>query len=177
MKRRGQLLRDERGASIIEIGVSLVITSIMAVAMVNWMSTAGAAAVLHSNDDAVVQDLRLAKERITRELRVAQSVSVATPDQVTVWVDHDGDGFADVGETITWVISTDGTLSRWTDAGDQQVQVSGLVYADSGFGYDDPDAAEVTSIWIGLVATLPPRESGAEPGQRSISTQVHLRNG
>lgn len=167
---------DDRGSSILEIGVSLVITALMTVAMVNWMSSAGAAAALHREDDAVVQDLRLAKERIGRELRVAEAVYVATPTRVTVWVDDDDDDYPDAGEKITWYIGEDGRLWRWTDLEDEQVQVSNLVYAESWFGYDNPDAALVRTITVTLVAQVQTDEEGGEPGERQISTQIHLRN-
>lgn len=170
------VLSDEQGSSIVEIGVSLVITAMLTVAMVSWMTSAGAAVTLHREDDVVVQDLRIAKERITRELRVAEDVSVATRYQVTVWVDDDDDDFADPGETITWYFGTDGNLWRWTDTEDEQIQVANLVYSASGFGYDSPDAASVSSVTVTFVATLPPDEDTPEPGQREISTQVHLRN-
>lgn len=171
-----RLKGEDHGTSIVELGVSLLVTAMLTVAMVSWMSSAGAAATLHREDDVVVQDLRLAKQRITRELRVAESVSVASQSQVTVWVDDDDDNFLDNGETVTWFIGTDGNLWRWTDTEDEQIHVSNLVYSDSHFGFDDPDPASVTSITIKLTASLSPSGEGQEPGSRQISTQIHLRN-
>lgn len=174
MRALRQLWRDEDGLSIVEIGVSLVITSLMSVALVTWIDSAGAAASLHREDDVVVQDLRIAKERITRELRVAESVSGATAGQVTVWVDSDDDDFPDSGEQVTWAIQ-DGSLLRWTDTTESQVFVSNLI-SGSAFGFDSPTPADVGSITITLVAQLEPDDEGDEPGERRISTQVHLRN-
>lgn len=170
-----RLRRDEAGSSILEIGVSLLITALMTVTMVTWMNSAGAAAALHHEDDAVVQDLRLAKERISRELRVAEAVYVATPTRVTVWVDDDDDDFADAGEKVTWYIGEDGRLWRWTDVDDEQIQVSNLVFGESWFGYDNPDAGLVQTITVTLVARVQADED-SEPSERQISTQIHLRN-
>lgn len=101
---------------------------------------------------------------------------MASQNRVTVWVDEDDDDFPDAGETVTWFIGTDGNLWRWTDTEDEQIHVSNLVYAESGFGFDDPDPALVSSITITLTAALSPAAEGQEPGQRRITTQIHLRN-
>lgn len=170
-----RLLSDDAGASIVELGVAMIVTAVMSAALVTWMSSAGATVALHIEDDVVVQDLRVAKELIGRELRIAEDVLAAEHNLVTVWVDEDDDDFADGGERVTWFIGTDGHLWRWTDTSDQQVQASRLIEGSS-FGYDSPDVAGITQITVTLVAEVDPGEASVGPGTRRISMQIHLRN-
>ena len=169
------MIRDDTGASIVELSLAMVVTSLMAVALVTWMSSAGASLALHREDDYVVQDLRIAKEVIGRELRIAESVLVARADLVTVWIDEDHDDYLDPGESITWSLGTDGTLRRATDLGDEQIVASRLL-AESRFGYDHPSAELVGQITVRLVAEVAPRTDGGEPGRREIGIQIYLRN-
>lgn len=170
-----RLLHDDRGASIVELGVAMIVTAVMSAALVSWMSSAGATIALHTEDDVVVQDLRVAKERIGRELRVAEDVLEAGHNLVTIWVDDDDDDFTDAGERITWYLGTDGNLWRWTDTSEGQVQASRL-RSDSQFGYDSPDLAAITQITVTLFAEVDPTEAGGEPGTRHLAIQIHLRN-
>lgn len=171
-----RLWKDEAGFSLVEVMMSLVLTAILTATMVTWINSAGAAAALHRDDDVAVQDLRIAKERMTRELRMAQAVEEASMHRITVWVDEDDDDFPDAHEYITWSMASDGGLWRSTAASEGQLVISNLVYATSGFGFDNPSADEVSTITITLEASLPPDENGEASGTRLITTQVHLRN-
>lgn len=168
-------LRDDSGTSVVELGMAMMVTAMMSIALVTWMSSAGASLALHREDDYVVQDLRIAKELIGRELRIAEAVVAAQAGSVTVWIDDDDDDFLDPGESITWRLVNDGTLRRSNDLGDEQIIASRLL-SGSRFGYDSPTAATVGQITVHLVAEVAPKADGAPPGRREISIQIYLRN-
>jgi hypothetical protein len=167
-------LQDDSGTSIVELGVAMFVTALMSAAMVTWMHSAGAAISLHGGDDQAMQELRIAKSVIGRDLRSAESVLSAGTVSVTVWVDDDDDDFQDIGEAITWAVTEDGNLTRTTDGGEFGVLASNLVYGESYFGYDSPTLDDITEIGIQLMAHVV--TVAGESGTRSIGVRIHVRN-
>jgi type II secretory pathway pseudopilin PulG len=163
--------RSEAGVSLIELLVGMMIAAAVGAAVVTWMSSAATTVTIHREDDRAVQDLRHAKDRLTREVRMAAQLLAAAPDELTLWVDDDSDGSLDPGETVTWAIEAGGDLVRSTDAGDTWVVMSHLVAEESGFTFDAESVAEIRTVGITLVAS-----SGQAGATRSISTQIFVRN-
>jgi prepilin-type N-terminal cleavage/methylation domain-containing protein len=168
--RRGRLHADD-GVTIVELMVSMLIASIVAVVFVTWMSSAVTTANLHRDDDRAVQDLRQAKDRLTRELRMADELLLADRLAVTMWVDENADGVVDSGEIITWTFTGGGELVRSTDAGDSFVVMREVVVAESGFTFDSATLADIRTVSMVLVAFV-----GEIGGTREIATQIYLRN-
>lgn len=166
-------LVEDGGVSLVELAITLLITSIMSISLITWITTAGKAAGLHREDDQAIQELRVAKELLTRDLRIARAVLVAEPSRVSVWIDSDEDEYRDPGETITWSFD-DGTLTTRTDLTAPHVEVSALDGFHSHFSYDDPEAAGVSQVGVTLVATVSARTG--EPEQRTLTVAVHVRN-
>jgi hypothetical protein len=152
----------------------MFITALMAAAMVTWLHTAGAATDLHRGDDQAMQDLRIAKSLIGRDLRNAESVLIAETVSITVWVDDDDDDFQDVGEAITWAVTSEGHLTRSTDGGEFGVLASNLVFGESHFAYDSPTLLDITEIDIQFKAHVV--TVAGESGTRSIGLRIHVRN-
>ena len=153
--------------------MTLFITSLMSASLVTWIGTAGTAAGLHSSDAQAVGDLGVAKEHLTRDLRVAKAVLVAETASVSVWIDADGDDFQDAGEEVTWTIA-DGLLTRAIGLAAPHVEVSNLDVVTSGVTYDYPQSADVTQIEVTLVAFV--SAGSAEPSRRTLTVAVHVRN-
>ncbi|MEX2323224.1 MAG: prepilin-type N-terminal cleavage/methylation domain-containing protein [Acidimicrobiia bacterium] len=168
---RSKLLRGEGGMTLVELMVSMLLMSFIATALVAGMTTAMRSANLHRDDDRAVQDLRHAKERLTRELRAITELTGASASSVTFWLDEDADGIVDLGETITWEITTGGSLVRSTNAGASSSVVSNLVAGSSGFTFDAAAVGEIRRIGIELTAAV-----GSSDGTRSIQTEIFLRN-
>jgi type II secretory pathway pseudopilin PulG len=166
-------LGGESGTSLVELGITLLITSIMSASLISWITAAGNAAGLHSADDVAVQELRLAKEHISRDLRVARAVLVADAATVSVWVDADEDEYRDPGEAITWTIA-DGNLTRRTDLEAGQTEASGLDMIHSAFTYDATTPAEVRDVMVTLVSYVD--AASTEPGTRTMTVEIHVRN-
>ena len=168
-----RLRMDERGISLTELMIASLVTAIISAMVVAWVGTVSHNDRLNQEDIAAVDELRVAKSRMTKELRFASAVYPAlsvAPDSVTVWIDADRSGTpADPGEQITWEINGDGTLTRTTDTGAVEIQAIGL----------DPDASSIvliaaeSNIEIRLV-------SGLDTGNdrvREIVTTVNVRRG
>lgn len=169
-RRRGRLHADD-GVTLIELMVSMLIASLVAVVFVTWMSSAVTTANLHRDDDRAVQDLRLAKDRLTRELRMADGLLVAEALLVTMWVDENSDGVVDIGEVITWTITGGGELVRSTDAGDSFVVMREVVVVESGFTFDSAVVVDIERVNMVLVVFV-----GEIGGTRELTTQIYLRN-
>jgi prepilin-type N-terminal cleavage/methylation domain-containing protein len=164
-------LRADRGMTLVELLVAMLLAAFVAGAVVTWMMSAVRAADHHRDDDRAVQDLRQAKERLTRELRMAAELQGASAGTVVVWIDDNSNGEIDAGEVVTWGITEDGELVRSTDAGDQWVVMRNLVPADSGFTFDAGSVEDIRTIGVVLVTSV--ERGGAA---RSMTTQIFLRN-
>jgi hypothetical protein len=159
--------------TLVEVGIAMFIAGAMSGLMIWWIYSVHNADDLHRADDATIQDLRVAKEKIARELRRASAVVSIGADHVTIWVDDDRDDDQDTGELVTWQIQTDGDLVRATDAGDLVVEMGGLLVADSSFDYGTGTVAELTDVGFTFTAGVDaPR---GDDGIRSIGTEIHLR--
>ena len=166
-------IRDESGSSLVELAVTFLVTSVMGASLIAWIGSAGTAAGLHSEDDRVVQELRVAKERLARDLRVGSAVLVAQAAAVAVWVDGDEDGYQDPGEEITWWFE-DGGLLRRTDLEGGHVEASSVDEIRSHFSYDATEASAVERVSVTLVSMVSVRYE--TPSPRTLTVSVQVRN-
>lgn len=171
---------DDRGVSLVEVAISMLILSMVGVAAITWLMAAGTSDRFQEDAAASVDALRQGKVALVSELRFGDALST-DPDLtndlvVTVWIDRvdagqEGTPEPGVGEWVTWEITQDGRLVRTTDIeGDPPLEVvRGLVVGDGGSGFSYPAPGVVG---IRLVAdALPSRAS-----EQTIQTQVRLRN-
>jgi Tfp pilus assembly protein PilW len=166
--------RSEAGITLVELMVAMMVTAILGAMVATWMTSAVRAVNLHRADDIAVQQLREAKDLLTRELRMASGVTAISPTSISFWVDADFSGTPEQGETITWVIETDGTLARSTDAAgavDPLIMIEHLVLGESFFEFDTEVASDVRRVGITLVVT-----AGEAGRTRSLSTEIFVRN-
>ncbi|HET7651873.1 MAG TPA: hypothetical protein VFK42_02485 [Acidimicrobiales bacterium] len=95
--------RDERGISIAELVISMMIFSLIGVMAVTGLSSSTRS--IGQVDDEVqgLQDLRVVSERLSRDLRQARGIDAASnANQVTIWIDANADYKQTSSETITW---------------------------------------------------------------------------
>jgi Tfp pilus assembly protein FimT len=171
MRRRTRFrLRSDRGVTLVELSVSMFGLAFLSAIMLSWFVGASRVDELHRSDDEVIQELRVARELLTKDIRRARSITAAAPTSLTVWLDADRDLIADDGELVTWAITTDGEFVRSTDTGSAVAHAGSLVVDASSFVYDDVMPASITSVSFHFVARL---EDG---GQRSMSSEISLRN-
>ena len=161
----------ERGTSLVELSVSMFGLAFVAAIMLSWFVGANRVDELQRNDDEVIQDLRISRELLTKDLRRARSITAADVLAVTMWLDTDRDDIVDGGELITWEVEGDGDFVRSTDLGIETVHARSLLTGSSAFTYDDVVAASVTAVHVTLVAGL---DTGST---RSMSVEISMRNG
>lgn len=88
---------DDRGFSLVELLVSMVVFSALSGAILTFVLSANTAATTTKQTNDINEEARLALNRMTRELRQAKeirSVDIATngAQGMTFWVDFNGDG-------------------------------------------------------------------------------------
>jgi hypothetical protein len=159
--------------SLVELGVSMVITSLLALLMVTWFSAGVGSEHSHRSYDDALSDLRQVSDRLGKEVRGAGYLTTAEPASLSFWLDGDRDGVPEEGETVTWAI--DGTtVVRSTDDGvSSAVLATNLTPGASGFTYDTTDPAEVTRVTVTLIATAETRAGG---DQLEHTVEIYLRN-
>lgn len=173
IRRRRARLSDDAGMSLVELGVSMVITSLLAALMVTWFSAGVGSENSHRSYDDALSDLRQVSDRLGKEVRSAGYLTAADATSLSFWLDADRDGVVEDGETITWAI--DGaTIVRTTDDGvSSAVLATNLTPSASQFTYDAIDPAAVTRVTVTLIATAETRAGG---DQLEHTVEIYLRN-
>ncbi len=168
---RGALAADA-GMSLVELGVSMVITALLSVLMLTWFSAGVASENSHRSYDSALADLRDVSDRLGREVRGAGYLTAADTDSLSFWLDGDRDGVAGSGEVITWTIAG-GEMLRSTDADESSGVLATMLVAGSGFTYDAVNPGEVTRVTVTLVAGAETR-AGTDEIRHVID--IYLRN-
>jgi type II secretory pathway component PulJ len=113
---RSSALRTRHGYTLVELGVVVLLTSLLIFGMVRWLVGIGASASA-GIEDASDQRAALVFDQIAKDLRTLVHCQAAGTDArvvqvqagaMTVITDSDGDGTA---ETVSWRISG-GTIQR-----------------------------------------------------------------
>jgi len=164
---------SDSGAQLVELGAAMMISALIVSMMVAWMGAVGSSENLLRADDDALQNLRLAKEQMSQEVRNADSIIVAEDDLLTLWEDYDRNGTLDDGETVVWRITESGELTRAIDDGAAGQKADGIDVATSYFAYDAPIPSEVANVTFYVVVTID--ENGA-PADRVTTATVHVRN-
>lgn len=133
-----RIARDDRGVvGLAELMVASVIAVIVAAFMVTWAITVTRAATANEVILSTIDELRLAKGQIIKEARFADALYPpgAGDDSFSLWVDSDGSGDAQFGETVTYTIGSDGVLTRTTDDATEppRLVARGVIAAESAF--------------------------------------------
>ena len=168
------LLADTRGTSLIELLVAMAVSAIIVALMVTWAGAVVGTETQSSSDDSAVQELRVAKEELGKDIRRSEEIVTSGDKNLTMWIDLDRDGTRDLGEEISWSISTSGELLRSDDHGGLRVAVDRIVYAASGFTYDVAGPSGIENVGFRLVAEV--TTGPAATGQRSIDAEINIRN-
>jgi type II secretory pathway pseudopilin PulG len=164
---------SERGATVVEFAVAVVIMAFLGAIVVGWVSGVLRVNIVQSADDEALQDLVLAREAFTKDVRQAQGLSVASASTLTMWIDVDRDDAVDAGETVSWTIEADGDFVRSTDVSTRAPYARALDTDASAFGYDAASAAQVTRVALTLVIDV---ERFQGTASRSLSSEVYLRS-
>lgn len=160
--------RDEGGFTLVELMLATLGLVLISALMVTWFVGVNSAERAKSDADSAVRQALEVRERITRDLRRARSVTLATAPEVRLWLDDDGDDVEDTGEVVAWRIDSDGSLVRRA-AGVERVQATGVDVARSAFSFDAADAALVTRVGVAIYIV-------AGDSVREVDSEIYLRN-
>jgi type II secretory pathway pseudopilin PulG len=183
---RNHLMKDERGVSISELLVAMVLFGIASSVLLSAAVQVFRASRVQSEDYDTLGALRNAGGFMEKELREGRRLRPGSTSQdLTIWVDHDRDYVEDDDEIIQYLISDEGgdgslELRRTTEAGSTRILARYLqtgshfeyFQGDIDLGYDNPSLADTSVIVIELTANSP----GTDAPDRHIETEVRLRN-
>lgn len=169
---RRRLGDSDAGVTLLELSVAMLITSIIAATMLTWVIGVVTTDDRHNSTDFVLGDLRDVGDRLTRELRAAEYLTVAEPNRLTFWADFDRDNVVDTGEMVTWRLTDDGVMLRSVDGGASTAIATHLV-AGTEFSYDSSTPANVEQVTLDLVGVV---MSGAQEDELVYTTDIYLRN-
>jgi Flp pilus assembly protein TadG len=168
--------RDERGVTLIEVGLAGLLTAALGLMAVGWLNAGARSQEYSQGQNTALGDIRVVRQELLRELRFARSVTSGSASSMTFWVDNDRDAVVDTGETITWAITTGGTLTRKVDSQTAVVRARSLVYASSSFTYAPSAPPSATKVTIQLTVA-PGGQLSQNVGLQVATDSVTLRNG
>jgi len=179
---------DERGATLADLLVSITLLAIISSLLLGAVIAIFRAQSYNVQDSESLGALRTAIDRLEKEVRQARKMyDDSTAQKVHVWVDFDRDNQQDLAERIVWEIRDIGSgraeLTRTTDdvgAAGATVVARSLVFdaATSNFAYSNSNLEEIVNVEDATVIelTLVARAEGTLADQRTVTTQVRLRN-
>jgi Tfp pilus assembly protein PilW len=175
------LKKNDRGISMAEVMVAIMILTVGSSVLFLGMTTLYRSQRYSEQDSGSLASLRTSLDRFEKEIRQARRMySDSTDKTVHFWVDYDRDNQQDLSERVTYEVKDQGGnkahLIRSTEADPSSGKVvsRGLVFnaAASNFVYNAADPIAATLITVTFVA----REVGTSSPERTVTTQVRLRN-
>lgn len=175
--------REEAGHSLVEVLVAAAVMALLMAATLSILQSGLAASRWGSGRVEAQQAVRVALERMARELREAgydpasagiEAVVVAEPARIVFQRDLDGDGAIDpTRERVTYVLRPgESTLRRDAGGGAQPIAEGvrrfALAYLDDN-GAPTIEPARIASVRIEL-------EAGRTGSEAIMATEVMLRN-
>ena len=175
-----KLFEDQRGVTLVELMIAMILFA--AVGAFTTAAVVGSHQMVRATDDETqgLQDVRVAAERLVRDIRDARSVVcnptgtdpalvAADPNCVyhlQLWIDYNSNYVQDPGETVTWklrpVTAADGTPTGHYDlvrtvGGMEQIEAHTIVQ-QVAFSYDvqpgstqpAPSAAHTTTVKVDM---------------------------
>ena len=168
-----RLIARDAGVTLVELGVGMAITALLATLMVTWLAAGIGSDTSHRSYDEAIADLRHVTDQLAREIRTASGLTSLGDHSLSLWLDGDRDEIVDPGEIVTWQITGSDMVRATDDAAVGAVLATNLSQVDSLFTYDSDDPVSVTRVTIDLVALARTR-AGSDAIEHSVD--VYLRN-
>jgi prepilin-type N-terminal cleavage/methylation domain-containing protein len=96
------MITSERGFTLIEIVVTIVITAILAYIFLNFFSLGTDSYTLIETRSDLIQDERVVLQRMVRELHQAATITLTSPTDISFTYDDNSDG---INETYRYYLS------------------------------------------------------------------------
>lgn len=167
--------RDDRGITLTELLIAMTVATIIMAAAVTWVSAVTRSDERNQSMIETIDELRFAKSRLVSELRFGEDVFPPSSgdDSLSIWIDVNDndidDDAADIGERITFTITSSGELIRSSDLATEAdiLLAESLIPAQSSMVITDD------IVDIELYADTDPSDNLVE---RSVRTTVKVRN-
>jgi type II secretory pathway pseudopilin PulG len=163
------------GFTLIELSLALAGLLLVSSVMMSFFVSVSRADLVHTADDNALEQLRDARQRMSRDVREARRFTAASPLSFSVWVDAGWDEVVGADENITWSVDVAGNL--WRSVGDDsRIEARGLSVSESYFSFDSNAPSSITTMRMHLVVIVAAPGDGAPSGSRSLETEITLRN-
>jgi prepilin-type N-terminal cleavage/methylation domain-containing protein len=190
------LLRDDRGLSLVEVLVAMVLLTIVGSLVTRAVLDSHKVVRITEDQTQGLADVRIASERLGRDIRDARSVlcnplgtppalAAADPNclyHLQLWIDYNSNYVQETAETVTWQLTPNGDqfdMSRVVN-GVGRVQARSIV-TQVAFSYDlppgstnpPPGAPQTKSVQVQMTY-----DSMTKTGtsQKSVAFTARLRN-
>lgn len=157
----------EDGFTVLELTVTMTVMTVVIVSLLGVFMSAQRSQAFASDRSQTIDDIRVAMNRITKEVRQASRIDPAsTSSNLTMQTFVDG-----VSQTVTWRVNVPALRLERVDAAGNVVPVLQRLVLTSPFTYS-PSAAEPVVVLVRLRAR--PRTS---PGTvLELQSELQLRN-
>lgn len=172
---RRDLIQDSAGFTVIELSIALAGLLVVSSLMMSFFVGAARVDGVQTSDDKALEQLRDARQRMSRDIREARRFYAIWPLGFTVWIDTGWDEVIGAGELISWSVDEGGNLRRSVGEA-SRVEVRGISLNESYFTFDSAMPGSVTSMRMYLVVVVGRPGDGAEAGTRALDTEITLRN-
>ncbi len=162
------------GFTLVEVSIAMAGLLLISAVMTSFFVGATRVDATHTADDEALEQLRDARQRMSRDVREARRFTATWEQGFTIWIDDGWDEVAPAEEFVTWSIDEGGYLRRSVGEA-SRVEARGLDRSASYFAFDAPLPSSVTSMQMHLVVLV--RDPGGRTiGTRSLDTEITLRN-
>jgi prepilin-type N-terminal cleavage/methylation domain-containing protein len=190
------LLRDDRGLSLVEVLVAMVLLTIVGSLVTRAMIDSHKVVRITEDQTQGLADVRIASERLSRDIRDARSVlcnptgtppALAAADptclyHLQLWIDYNSNYVQEPAETVTWQLTPNGDqfdMSRVVN-GVGRVQARSIV-TQVAFSYDlppgstmpAPGAAQTKSVRVQMTYDS---MTNTGTSQKAVAFTARLRN-
>jgi prepilin-type N-terminal cleavage/methylation domain-containing protein len=190
------LLRDDRGLSLVEVLVAMVLLTIVGSLVTRAMIDSHKVVRITEDQTQGLADVRIASERLSRDIRDARSVlcnPIGTPPALAaadptclyhlqLWIDYNSNYVQEPAETVTWQLTPNGDqfdMSRVVN-GVGRVQARSIV-TQVAFSYDlppgstmpAPGAAQTKSVRVQMTYDS---MTNTGTSQKAVAFTARLRN-
>jgi prepilin-type N-terminal cleavage/methylation domain-containing protein len=189
-----RLRREDRGVSLVELLITIILMGTVSMFVTGAVIDANKAVQVSNNETQGLSDVRIAIERLARDIRDARAVTcdgaAADPtcaNHLQLWIDYDSNYVENdsTGERITWQlrprVSGQYDLVRTASNGADRVEARTIVQ-NVAFSYDyppgttapAPGTAHTTLVNVNMYYNA--IRAASTPSTRTVSLSVRLRN-
>lgn len=161
---------------MIELTVTMVVSGLLAVVLFTAIVGLQRSEEYTGQDSRALAELRVAVDRLSRELREARRVYASSDMSIKFWRDDDRDNQQDPAERVTWSLATSGSggrLLRTTDATPTEPSVVASEVVVSPAFTATPVPPDTARVDVVLHADV---NQASAPSQRTVRTAIRLRN-